>query len=60
MEDGGVQRIPATRYILRNCNMIKVDVDFDTEYGQAYKPVPDEKLKIKSVSKPYLEYKHYD
>ena len=55
MEDGGLNTIPATRYVLRSCHMIKVDVAFDTEYGQAYKEKPDRELKIKQISKPYLE-----
>lgn len=59
-EDGGLQRIPASRYTLRSCQMIKVDVEFDTEYGQAYKVKSDEELQIKSMSKPYLEYRSTD
>ena len=55
MEDGGLNTIPATRYVLRSCHMIKVNVDFETEYGQAYKERPDKELKIKQISKPYLE-----
>jgi hypothetical protein len=55
-EDGGLQRIPATRYLLRSCHMIKIEVNFDTEYGQAYKEKPDADLKITKVSKPYLQY----
>jgi len=54
--DGGLQRIPATRYLLKSCNMIKVEVEFDTEYGQAYKEKLDADLKITKVSQPYLEY----
>ena len=53
-EDGGFQSIPATRYILRSCDMIQIGVEFDTEYGQAYKEKPDEDLKITKVSRPYL------
>ena len=59
-EDGGLQLIPARRYVLRSCRMIKVDVEFDIGYDQAYKDKRDEKLKIKSMSKPYLEYKFMD
>jgi hypothetical protein len=59
-EDGGLQRIPATRYLLKSCNMIKIEVEFDTEYGQAYKEKPDADLKITKVSQPYLEYPHAD
>ncbi|MDQ3817391.1 MAG: hypothetical protein M3362_06840 [Acidobacteriota bacterium] len=59
-EDGGLQRIPASRYVLKSCPMIKVEVAFDVEYGQAYREKPDEELKIKSISKPYLEYMNTD
>ena len=59
-EDGGLQRIPATRFLLKRCRMIKVEVEFDTEYGQEYKESADENLKITKVSLPYLEYPHYD
>ena len=55
MEDGGLNTIPARRYVLRSCHFIKVDVDFDTKYGRAYKEKPDGELKIKQISKPYLE-----
>lgn len=55
-EDGGLQRIPASRYVLKSCPMIKVDVEFDVEYGQAYRAKPDKEIKIKGISKPYLEY----
>ena len=59
-EDGGLQSIPARRYVLRSCQMIKVDVEFDTAYGRAYKVKRDEELKIKSISKPYLEHRAVD
>ena len=59
-EDGGLQRIPASRYVLRSCQMIKVDVEFDAGYGQAYRVKPDKELKIKSISKPYLEHMYAD
>jgi hypothetical protein len=59
-EDGGLQRIPATRYLLKSCNMIKIEVEFDTEYGAAYEEKPDVELKITKVSQPYLEYPHMD
>jgi len=55
MEDGGLQSIPATRYVLKGCHLIQIEVKFDTKYGVNYKPVPDENLKIVEVSKPYLE-----
>ena len=59
-EDGGLQRIPATRYLLKSCNMIKIEVEFDTEYGQRYKKKPDAELKITKISRPYLEYPQMD
>ena len=55
MEDGGLQNIPASRYVLKSCHLIQVEVKFDTKYGVEYQPVPDENLKIIEVSKPYLE-----
>jgi hypothetical protein len=55
MEDGGLNTIPATRYVLRSCHLIKVDVEFDTKHGQAYEEKMDRELKIKQISKPYLE-----
>ena len=55
MEDGGLNTIPATRYVLRSCHMIKVEVVFETGYGQGFRERPDRELKIKQISKPYLE-----
>jgi len=60
IEDGGLQTIPATKYVLKDCRMIKIDVDFDTKYGQAHRKVPDKDLRITKVSKPYLEYMYVD
>ena len=54
-EEAGVQSIPAARYVLKSCRLIKVEVKFDTKYGVNYKPMPDKNLKIAEVSKPYLE-----
>jgi hypothetical protein len=56
IEDGGLQTIPSSRYVLKSCAMIKVDVVFDVEYGLNYKERPDGEIKIKEVSKPYLEH----
>ena len=55
-EDGGVSPIPATRYVLKSCNMIKIEFEFDTEYRHVYKEKPDAELKITKVSQPYLTY----
>jgi hypothetical protein len=54
MEDGGLQEIPARRYVLKSCNLIQIQVKFAGPSGQAYKPVPDDRLKIVEVSGPYL------
>lgn len=53
-EDGGVQPIPAARYVLKNCHLIQIEVKFDTEYGVNHEPTPDANLKIVEVSRPYL------
>jgi hypothetical protein len=31
--DGGIQRIPESRFILKACSLIKIEVEFDTPYG---------------------------
>jgi len=54
-EDGGLQSIPAGRYVLKSCHLIQIEVKFDTKYGVNYRPTPDENLKIVEVSRPYLE-----
>jgi hypothetical protein len=54
--DGGLQRIPPERYILRSCDMIKVKVQFELPKGTSRdKLPPDIELKISAISKPYLE-----
>lgn len=53
-EDGGLQRIPAARYVLKGCRLIQIEVKFDAKYGVDYQPMPDENLRIVEVSKPYL------
>jgi hypothetical protein len=47
--DGGLQSVPATRYVLRGTTLIKVDVEFEKPTNS------NDELKIKSISKPYLE-----
>ena len=43
-------------YVLRSCNLIKVDVEFDVPRGKASTDLPpDTELKIKSISKRYFE-----
>jgi len=59
-EDGGLQSIPAGRYVLKSCHLIQIQVKFDTEYGVNYKPTLDENLKIVEVSRPYLEHMAID
>jgi hypothetical protein len=54
MEDGGLQEIPSRRYVLKSCYLIQIQVKFDGPSGRAYKPVPDDQLKIVEVTKPYL------
>jgi len=52
--DGGLLQLK--RYVLRSCDMIKVDVEFEFPRGTspAHLP-PDAELKISAISKPYLE-----
>jgi hypothetical protein len=47
-EDGGMQPIPATRYVLSSCAMIKVDVELDAA------------SRLRSISRPYLELPYMD
>jgi hypothetical protein len=56
-EDGGLMSLWPQRYVLRSCNLIKVDVEFDVpRSGTASTDLPpDTELKIRSISKPYLE-----
>jgi hypothetical protein len=59
-EDGGLQSVPACRYVLRSSEMIKVDVEFEFPEGTNDRTAPDESVHIKSVSKPYLEQMYLD
>jgi hypothetical protein len=54
--DGGIQRIPESRFVLKACSLIKIEVEFETPYGQAYKLKPDSQLIITKISQPYLEH----
>ena len=54
VEDGGIQTIPARRYVLKSCYLIQIDVTFDGP-SRADRTVPDGELKIVEVSKPYLQ-----
>jgi hypothetical protein len=52
--DGGLLQIK--RYVLRSCDIIKVDVQFEFPKGTSpAKLPPDTELKISAISKPYLE-----
>lgn len=68
--DGGIQLMLPTRYVLKNSNLIKVDVEFDVpavnkiipeelRFGRrdsdGYQFVSNDRLKIKRISKPYVE-----
>ncbi len=54
--DGGLQNTWPQRFVLRSCHLIKVDVEFNVPEGMAPASYPpDNELKIKSISKPYLE-----
>ncbi len=59
--DGGLNRIPPVRHVLRSCPLIKVDVQFDIsrEMYLAHRPA-DTELKITAISKPYLEPMHME
>lgn len=54
-EAGGLQSIPASRYVLKSCSLVQIEVKFATKYGLEYRPVPDKELRITEVSRPYLE-----
>ncbi len=55
--EGGLQRIPPERYVLKNCPYIKVNVKFRLPGPRPLAEVPpDSELKIDSVSEPYLGY----
>jgi len=68
--DGGLQLLLPTRYVLKNSNLIKVDVEFDVPLGNRIAPedmrfgrsesegfqfVSNDMLRIKRISKPYIE-----
>ncbi len=60
-EDGGLQRIQRRRFVLRSCHLIKVEIDFDVPEGTPLSAIPpDNELRIKSISRPYLEPMYAD
>jgi hypothetical protein len=74
--DGGLQPFLPTRYVLKSSSLIKVDVEFDVPEGDKVVPedlrfemdylkegfrfVSNDKLKIKRISRPYVEPFSYD
>jgi hypothetical protein len=59
--DGGIQHFQPQVFVLRSCYMIKVDVTFDLPEGFSRENLPPPNdVRIKSISKPYLEYPHAD
>ena len=54
-EDGGLQTSSNLRYILRSCMWIKIDVELDIPQGEERQFPPGANVRIKKVSKPYLE-----
>lgn len=59
--DGGIQHSHPQPFVLRSCNLIKMDVEFDGLEGSNFPNLPSEtELKIESISKPYLEPMHMD
>ncbi len=55
--DGGLQFPNSTRYSLRSCESVKLDVDFTQGNGNAF---DDPNAVIAKVSSPYLQYPVYD
>jgi hypothetical protein len=55
--DGGIQVIYQTRYKLKTCQNIKIDVDF---YKSSTSSFNDPNAAISKVSLPYLQYPAYD
>ena len=54
--DGGLQRIPPERYVLRTCYYIKVDVRFQLPGERPLAKIPpDTELKVLITSRPYLD-----
>jgi hypothetical protein len=53
--DGGLQSSRSLRYILKSCMWIKIDVEFEIPEGVVRQYPPSPNLRIKKVSKPYLE-----
>ena len=74
--DGGLQLLLPTRYVLKSSSLIKVDVEFDVPEGgkvipedlrfemydlrEGFRFVSNDKLKIKRISRPYVEPFSFD
>lgn len=74
--DGGLQPFLPTRYVLKSSSFIKVDVEFDVPEGskvipedlrfemdyskEGFRYISNDKLKIKRISRPYVEPFFYD
>lgn len=74
--DGGLQPFLPTRYVLKSSSVIKVDVEFDVPEGsklipedlrfemdylkEGFRYISNDKLKIKSISRPYVEPFSFD
>jgi len=54
-QDGGLQSAPNLWYILKSCMWIKIDVEVDVPPGEKRQSPPGANIRIKQVSKPYLE-----
>jgi len=56
MPDGGFQPIVPDTYVLRSCDLIKVNVKFLFSEGASKEDLPPEtELTVTAISKPYLE-----
>lgn len=51
--EAGLQPMLASRYVLKTCPLIKVDVDFDAKYADKKK---DTEMKITKVSVVYIDF----
>jgi hypothetical protein len=74
--DGGLQPMLPTRYVLKSSSFIKVDVEFDVPEGdkavpedlrfemdylkEGFRYISNDMLKIKRISRPYVEPFSFD
>src|SRR5258706_9408681 len=49
--DGGLEFFPQSRYLIKDCFGVKIDVDFALRRDRAWDPAD----KVVRISKPYLE-----